>query len=279
MLKQIPDEYRLKFEPSMKVGLLATINPEGFPHITLITSIQAGTPVQVIWGEFINGLSKEYVEKNNKTGFLIMTLQKELWRGKAVWTHKRKEGEEYEMFNKKPLYRYNSYCGISTVHYMDLVELSEKSGLNMASIAKGAILTKLSKGGLRQKENERVLKPWAEELFNTIGNLKFLSYIGEDGFPEIIPVFQSETAGSSRIVFSCSPYKDELKKIPEGAKASIFGMTLNMEDVLVLGRFGGFKRSGLVTLGVLDIEKVYNSMPPKHGFIYPEEKPIPVTEF
>lgn len=279
MLKEIPDEYKLKFEPSMKVGLLATINSEGFPHMTLISSIQANTPSQIIWGEFINGLSKEYVKINNKTGFLIMSLEKELWRGKAVWTHEKREGEEYEMFNKKPLYRYNSYCGISIVHYMDLVEISEGSRLDMASIAKGAVLTKLSKSGVKLKENLRILKPWAEGLFNTIGNLKFLSYIGEDGFPEIIPVFQSQASGSSRIVFSSSPYKDELKRIPEGSKASIFGMTLDMEDVLLIGRFMGFKKSGLVNLGIFDIEKVYNSMPPKHGFIYPEEKLEPVTEF
>ena len=39
------DENDLKyFEPEAKVGLIATVNPEGLPHITLITALQAKTP-------------------------------------------------------------------------------------------------------------------------------------------------------------------------------------------------------------------------------------------
>ncbi len=33
-----------QFEPEAKVGLIATVNPEGLPHITLITALQAKTP-------------------------------------------------------------------------------------------------------------------------------------------------------------------------------------------------------------------------------------------
>ena len=32
------------FEPAMKIGLLATINPAGLPHLTLISSLKAGSP-------------------------------------------------------------------------------------------------------------------------------------------------------------------------------------------------------------------------------------------
>jgi len=110
------------FEPEAKVGLLATVNPEGLPHITLITALQASAPDQLIWGQFSEGMSKGHVLENPRTAFLIMTLDKHLWRGKALWTHKKQEGDEFEMFNNKPMFRYNSYFGIHTVHYMDLKE-------------------------------------------------------------------------------------------------------------------------------------------------------------
>ena len=37
-------------EPTMKIGLLATVNPEGLPHLTLISSLRANTPTQLIMG-------------------------------------------------------------------------------------------------------------------------------------------------------------------------------------------------------------------------------------
>jgi len=46
-----------------------------------------------------------------------------------------------------------------------------------------------------------------------------------------------------------------------------------------MAKFKGFERCRGVNLGIADIEKVYNSMPPKHGYIYPEEKLEAITEF
>jgi len=45
-------------DPCEKVGLLATVNTEGRPHITLITSIQPIAEEQLAFGEFSWGLSK-----------------------------------------------------------------------------------------------------------------------------------------------------------------------------------------------------------------------------
>jgi len=56
-------------------------------------------------------------------------------------------------------------------------------------------------------------------------------------------------------------------------------MTMGIEDVLVRGPFSGFKRYRGLPLGTVDIEWVYNSMPPCHGQIYPQVALKPVTEF
>ena len=141
MLKEALEEYMKEFESSMKMAFIATISQDNVPHITLIASLQANTPKQMIWGQFIEGQSKVNVKSNPKTGFLIINSNKELWRGKAVWTHEEKEGLEYKMYNNKPVYRYNSYNGIHTVHYMDLVEISEKEKLNIGAIGLGAVLS------------------------------------------------------------------------------------------------------------------------------------------
>ena len=65
------------FEPAMKIGLLATVNPQGLPHLTLISSLKAGSANTVLWGQFTEGMSKEHVRQNPNTAFMVMTLDKQ----------------------------------------------------------------------------------------------------------------------------------------------------------------------------------------------------------
>ena len=118
-----------------------------------------------------------------------------------------------------------------------------------------------------------------ENLFNQLDALKFLAYIGQNGFPRIIPVIQCQASDSRRLVFSSLAFHDELQTIATNTTVGIFGLNLKMQSVFVRGVFRGFSRYRGITLGVLDIDWVYNSMPPKQGQIYPEIALEPVVEF
>lgn len=268
-----------EFEPEAKVGLIATINAEGLPHITLITALQAKNPTKLIWGQFTEGISKENVMHNPNTAFLIMTMDKSLWRGKATYTHKEKEGPDYEMFNKKPMFRYNCYCGIHTVYYMDLVETYGREGLPLGKVVLSSLLTMAARSSAKTGIVDPILKPWAQGLFNRLDSVKFISYVDTDGFPVIIPLIQCQASDSRRLVFSPLAYEQELSSLGRDKKVAIFGLTLDMEDILIRGNFRGFERHRTIRLGTVDIEWVYNSMPPKACQIYPEEKLQPVVNF
>ena len=267
------------FEPAEKIGLVATVNPEGLPHISLITSIMASRPDQLTLGQFCKGLSKQHIRNNSHTAFLIMTLDKKMWRGKARWTHLKREGAEYQRYNNIPMFRYNTYFGINTVHYLDLIETTEGRQLSMAPIVWAAVMTRFAKGGAKTKSEARILNPFSEKLFNRIDSLKFIAYVGDDGFPVMIPLIQCQAANSRRLAFSPKAFSDELTKIPPGTRVAVFGLTMGMEDVLIRGTFMGYFRTRLLQLGTIDIEWVYNSMPPCHGQIYPEVALKPITEF
>jgi len=261
------------FEPAEKVGIIATVTEEGLPHMTLLTSVMAAKPDQLIVGEFCQGKSKEYMQRTAKIGFAILTLDKKLWRGKALWTHLKKEGPEYEIYNNQPMFRYNTYFGINTVHYFDLKETTVGSSLPLASVVKSALLTKMAKGSAAKGNSERVLSHFGEKLFNGLDSIKFLSFIVDDGFPVIIPAIQCQAADSSRLAFHPGAFGDELNMLKPGMTVAIFCLTMQMEDVLVRGIFNGYSRYRGVKLGTLDIDWVYNSMPPNHGRIYP---PVPL---
>ncbi len=270
---------RQAYTAATKVGLLASLNEQGQPHICLITTIQANGPQELIMGEFVTGVSKKFIQQNHRVAFLIMTLNRQLWRGQATWTHLTKEGPEYERLNLIPMFRYNTYFGINTVHFFDLVGVAGPEALPMPAIMREALKTAASKGRFRTGRPERILKPFLEKMFNQLTTLKFLAYVAPDGYPRLVPLIQCQAADSRRLVFSQGVYADELKAIPAGATAAIFCMNFGIEDILVRGTFNGFKPSPLGPLGSLEIEWVYNSMPPATGQIYPEIELKPVTDF
>lgn len=266
-------------QSEVKVAIVATVNPDGQPHLSLLTSLRAKTATELTIGEFCKGISKENMQKNPQVAFVIMTMDRSLWRGKAQWKRLEREGEDYELYNDQPMFRYNAYFGVNTVHYLDLVETNEKEGLPLARIIPASLLTMAAKGGAKTGVREPILKPFAQNLFDKMDSLKFISYIGEDGFPEIIPLLQCHAADSRRLAFSPLAYRKELAAIRSGETVAVYCMTLDMQSTLVKGDFIGYDRYRGIRLGTIDINWVYNSMPPGHGLIYPRGEFMPVVDF
>ena len=274
----LPEEIEA-FSPTMKVGLVATLNPDGLPHLTLIASLQANSPTQMIWGQFVEGLSKEYVQLDPKVGFLIMTLDRQLWRGKATFTHIATQGPEFEMYNNTPMFRYNAYFGVHTVFFLDLVGHTGRQPLPMSRVVFAAIQTMIARAVSSGRGQPPVLNLWTQQLMNKLDNLKFLAYAGPDGYPVIVPVIQAMAADSERIIYSTSAFGDDLAAVPQGATVAVFCMSLQMEDVLMRGEYLGLQRVAGIRCGSVRVNWVYNPMPPKPQQIYPPVRVEPVTSF
>jgi len=266
-------------KPEMKIGLLATVTPEGLPHVTMLSTLMACAPAQMCFGQFTEGRSKRHILDNPKTGFLIMSLDKNLWRGKATYTHYAKEGREYDYYNNVPMFRYNAYFGVHTVYYLDLVSHTGKSPLPMNRIIFAAIQTMLARALGRKPGRKAILNRWTRAFVDKIDNLKFLSYLGADGYPVIIPAIQTQSLDAQHVLFSTSVYAEELKAIPAGVPLAVFSMALTMEDVLLRGKYQGIHRVGGVKAGVVEVDWVYNPMPPVPGQVYPPAELKPVTQF
>lgn len=266
------------FDPIMKIGLLATVTPEGLPHITLLSSLKASDEAHLTWGQFTEGISFHNVHLNPKIGWLVMTLQKDLWRGTGNFTHTATSGKDFDAYNSIPMFRYNAYFGIHTVYYMDLVAHIGKQPLPMRSVIFSAIKTMVAKPFLFKK-GPQVLNGWTKDLFNKLDNLKFLAYVADDGYPVIIPVIQAQAAGNQHLIFSTGVFTDELKSIPAGVPMALFGLCLDMTDVLTRGIYAGLRWVGPHRCGVLTVDWVYNPMPPVPQQIYPPVPLTPVRDF
>ena len=265
--------------PAMKIGLLATLNPEGLPHITLLSSIIASGPKQLAFGQFIEGQSKMHLLTRPKAGFLVMSLDRHLWRGKASYTHSARSGKEYDFYNNIPMFRYNAYFGVHTVYYFDLVSQTGRQALPMNRIIVAALQTLLARSLAPRQNAPLVLNPWTRGFLNKLDNLKFIAYVGADGYPVVIPAIQAQCLDTGHVIFSTSVYTGELEAIPAGSSLAVMGMALTMEDVLLRGTYQGLRRVGGLRCGVMAVDWVYNSMPPVPGQVYPPVPVTPVTKF
>ena len=267
------------FKPTAKIGLIATVNEEGLPHVTMITSMQAKDSKELLVGEFYRGRSKEYIRSNPHMAFLILSLQMKLWRGNAFWTHSDREGPEYEIMNQIPMFRYNTYFGINTVHYFDLKGFKGPKMLPLPGIVLEILKSKMMKGSLKSGNPDSILRPFIKNMINQLTSFTFLAYIKPDGYPELIPLLQCQAADNCRLIFSKGAFRKELAAIPDGEKVAVFTMNLNMESVLVRGTYKACNPSIFGNIGSVDIDWVYNSMPPATGQIYPELEVSAVTDF
>jgi hypothetical protein len=259
-------------QPAMKIGLLATVTPAGLPHVTLISSLMACASQQMAFGQFTEGLSKQHILNNPKTGFLIMSLDKNIWRGKATFMRSTKEGQEYDYFNNVPMFRYNAYFGVHTVYYLDLLSHTGKQPLQMNRIIFAAIQTILARTLGSKPGKEEVLNSWTRVFLDKLDNLKFIAWVDTDGYPAIVPAIQAQSLDRQHILFSTSVYTDELNAIPAGADVAVFSMALTMEDVLLRGKYLGMRRLAGIKVGIVEVDWVYNPMPPVPGQIYPPVK-------
>lgn len=253
-----------------KVGVLATQDESGYPHLSFISSIQALNESMLTFGQFSAGLSKRFIADRPRVGFLVLSADKRYLSGRAVYTHSANTGKEFDLYNNKPLFRYNSYMGFYRIFYLNLEQISGIRPLPMGAIILGAILSRVKAFFVRKSEN-KALPLIGQQLFSQLDSLKFLCYYDDKGDARLFPVVQATSAGSDRIALSGVPFGGELKRIPDNAKVSILCLNLKMESVLVKGRF---------SKGILEIERVYNSMPPKMEYVYPRSETInPIRSF
>jgi hypothetical protein len=266
-----------KWENDSKIGLLCSVSPDGYPHIALICSLSVKSKRQLMWGQFSQGLSKAYLKDNPKTGFLVVSGDQVWWTGKSLHTDVVVKGEDFDYFNNKPLFRYNSYFGFGAVHYGDLVDVSVGEPISVAKVAIGGCCSSFLKGAAAKTATSAnaalEIPAYGLALASNLTTLKFIAWVDTDGFPRIVPAIQGTAAGANRanrLAFAAFPYGDLLHQIPDGAQVGVYLANLQLESLLLQGRWQSLGRRG----GVLVTEKVYNSMLPMPRYIYPPT-PLP----
>lgn len=266
-----------RFEKDEKIGLVGTIDGNGLPRVSLITSLQAADDEHLLMGQFCEGISKDNLRQRPESAFLILTLDMSWWHGKMHWTGETDRGDEIELFNSKPMWRYNTYFGIHRVHFLDLKEVSPERKISIPSLLPSILAGRFARLFIAGKGGSAPINRWTAKLLDKPSSLSFLSWIDEDGYPLVIPALQLLSAGRNRVIFPLSGDSRAFRSISKGTSVAVFSLSLQMESALLRGSFTGIKKAGGIPVGIIDIDWVYNSMPPVPGQIYPQLPLEPVV--
>lgn len=256
-----------------KIGLVATVDDAGRPHVSLITSLEGRDPATLMFGQFCEGWSKSLVRQNPRTAWLIMDKARGVWRGTAAWREAKTTGPEVDGYNQKPLFRYNSYFGIHTVHLLDVAGPAEHEVVGLAPLVGGGVAARAA-SLLSRRRPEAALKPWAQDLLNALPTVKFLAWVRPDGYPHLVPAVAAATPDGRLVTVADAAHRAELREIPSGASVALLALNLKLESVHLRGPWTPCPTLGPLARGEILVDQVYNSMPPKQGVIWPE---VPLT--
>jgi hypothetical protein len=267
------------FAPDAKVGLLATVTPEGTPHITLITTLSGRLPDTLLWGQFCEGASKRHLRANPRAGFLVMTLERQVWIGRARWLDSVTQRPDLDGFNQRPMFRYNAYFGVHTAHRMALEFVRGPRPLSIPSMVVGGLSAQAVGPVVTKRGAAAALRPWAVGLLGGLQTLAFLCWIDDEGYPSLSSAVGAAPAGNARVVVSAMGQRGVLRELGPDRPVALFALNLQMESVLLRGTLGPFRGPPGLELAPLDIQQVYNTMPPKQGLVWPPQPLEPVRSF
>jgi hypothetical protein len=265
ILNHLNDEDIPEFKPDLMVKLLATIGEDNHPNLVLIVSLEAKDNKTLTFAEFIHGKTKKNVELNPKCTAAFMSLGNDFWVVKGNFTHYAYEGDDYDYYNEKSLFKNNAYLGITRVGYIDVQQVIPKRKIKFKRPLLRVIKEFVSEGRAKV-EKPGILPLLVEKIFRGPSNLKYITYIDKDGYPIIIPTMHLLPTDGNRLIFIPEAFKEDLSNLQPGIFVAVFAM--NIEDLLmyqIKGTFQGLQPYQDAEVGIIDIEEIYCCMPPKAG--------------
>ncbi len=251
-MRKFTEEEIKYFDNPYKVAIIATVDEDGDIHMFNASTLMNKGDDEMMFGEFVRGKSKKLIYRNPKTGFFIMSVDQHFWTGSMDFTHSVTEGEDYVYMNQYQLFRFNT--------------------LNLPGVIANALKVMAMKPFFAGDKNKKMLRPWAEKFMSGLITLEFLGFMGEDGYPHIVPIIQAQAASSSRIFLTKAPYSKMMKDLKDGQRVGIYGFSLDMEATHVNGVF----HEGPLGTCYVDIDKLYATAPPISGEIDYSKKYEPV---
>ncbi len=240
----------------MTPKFLATRNLAGVPNVVPCISLQPADdqPDTVFFGNFLLRKSIRNLKEDARVGILVITPELRGWILKGDFIEFQRTGAYVDKVMSGSLLRYNAYTGIR-----DAGIIRVRSVENTFAISKLQVMTDFLRAriaGLRTSDTNDgvVMPPQVQNEFAKMMAVKVLAWLGEDGYPIVVPALSMQPAGAQHLI--CHTLS-KLPRPPAGAQVATNILTFEAISYQVKGQWDA--------RGKIRVQEVYAGGPPLPG--------------
>jgi hypothetical protein len=245
---------------AMTPKFVATRNALGMPNVVPIVSTTPADdqPDTLFFGNFLLRKSIQNLQEDKRVGILVITQDLKGWILKGDFIEFQSAGRYVDLQNSSALLRYNAYTGIRNAGLIRVKSAEGAFRVSKLQVAKDYLLAKLAAPGRGANVHGGVDMPLAvRREFAKMVAVKVLAWIGDDGYPLVVPALSLQPAGAHALVAWKGSYLPEPK--PGGWVASNI-LTFEAISYQVKGRWMKNGKAGIV-----QVQEVYAGGPPLPG--------------
>lgn len=249
------------FRGEMTPKFLATRSPDGVPNVVPVVSLQPADdqPDIVFFGNFLLRKTIRNLEQDPRVGILVITPSLRGWILTGDFLEFQRSGPYVERQMSGSLLRYNAYTGIRNAGVIRLRSISGEFTIPRLKVLFDFLLGRLAGLGSRAGKSPGIEVPLATRReFGRMTAVKVLAWIGEHGYPTVVPCLSLQPSGHRALAGWRAPHG--LPMPPAGARASANLLTLGAVSYQAKGRWTGGRLAGS-----LQVEEVYAGGPPLPG--------------
>jgi hypothetical protein len=245
----------------MTPKFLATRSPEGTPNIVPCVSIQPADdqPDTLFFGNFLLRKSIRNLETDQRLAVLVITPELKGWRLRGDFVEFQRTGPYVDRQMSGNLLRYNAYTGIRNAGVLHITAVEGRFTISKLQVVWEYLQARIKawRNAAETPGLEVVNVPHpVKREFNRLVAVKVLSWIGDDGYPQVVPALSLQPAGEHNLV----GWLGDQPRPPVGALAATNILTF---EAISYQAKGIWRPSGKA--GALQVQEVYAGGPPYPG--------------
>jgi hypothetical protein len=252
----------------MTPKFMATRSAEGAPNVVPCVSIMPADdqPDTLFFGNFLLRKSIKNLQADPRLAVMVITPELKGWILKCDFVEFQRTGPYVDRQMSSNLLRYNAYTGIRNAGILRVLSVENRFTISKLQVALDYLIARLQTRRVSGKPEVRhpsglevtqVPLPVRREFARMVA-VKVLAWIGEDGYPRLVPALSMQPAGEHAFVGWLGG--KELPRPPAGAQAATNILTFEAISYQAKGLWQPFGRAG-----ALQVQEVYAGGPPYPG--------------
>jgi len=253
----------------MTPKFLATCSSDGIPNIVPCTSLTSAGDVEnrLIFGNFLMRESVDNLNQNPKVGVMVITPDLEGWILQGDFVEWQQTGPYADYLNNSDLLRYNAYTGIRNAGVIQIRRVIRHFQISKQRVLADYLLARACSPSKKKGSSSEavVLPPVVRKNFSLLMAVRILSFLGNDGYPLVIPALSLQPSGESTFVCAPGMFGDILELLDSGSPVAASLLTFDAVSFQVKGRWLESRKFLGSPVGFMSVTSVYAGGPPIPG--------------